>query len=72
MKWIKCSERLPETGANNLVCIKYIRPSRIAGQRYIGVLGFLLPDGKTDKYHAAWKYEQVTHWMPLPELPEDE
>ena len=51
-RWIPCSERLPEAGADVLA---YSRYKGVVVDYYDGVL---------------WGYDDVTHWMPLPEPPE--
>lgn len=52
-RWIPCSERLPEAGAEVLV---FSRSRGIAVDYYDRCL---------------FGYADVTHWMPLPEPPEE-
>lgn len=69
MKWIKCSDRLPEEEMAVLVMdqemIKaYIKP-KIAWYEFIGCpKGFYIPG-------TVFRVI-VTHWMPLPKPPEME
>lgn len=72
-KWIPVTERLPDTGGDVLVMenanrnynAPMINTPRVA--RYSGNLqtGFGYTDGQ-GRGHTALN---VTHWMPLPELP---
>ena len=72
MKWIHIEERLPENGKDVLVLVKkekkklkpakkYIRVGKRLSERNIWIVG----DG------FGYNLGKVTHWMPLPELPED-
>lgn len=58
-KWIKCNERLPELnneGNSDTVLV--------VGKKGTVLLNFI--------YHYKWKLPmEVTHWMPMPELPEE-
>ena len=67
-KWIPVTDRLPEDGSDVLAYLKYADNSRIAAANY---------------YKGTWQdcimgrlylTEEgfVTHWMPLPEPPEEE
>jgi hypothetical protein len=63
-EWIKCSERLPESGitvlvSNNSGAIYTCRRSVIERKN-------LEPDG------ADFTRERFTHWMPLPDPPKQE
>lgn len=69
-QWISVKDRLPEHGTRVLVCDIY------AHNRYIGVWFFEKdPDDGSDCWEecgGGWQpLDAVTHWMPLPELPED-
>ena len=67
-KWIPVTERLPEDGSDVLAYLKYADNSRIAAANYYKgtwqdcVMGrlYLTEEGF------------VTHWMPLPEPPQEE
>ena len=64
-KWIKCSERLPEPLEEVLVCL--------GGMKMIDVARF---DPKFDNRfvtssNVVFTKDNITHWMPLPEKPED-
>ena len=67
-RWIPVTDRLPEDGSDVLAYLKYADNSRIAAANY---------------YKGTWQdclmgrlylTEEgfVTHWMPLPEPPEEE
>lgn len=59
MKWIKCSERLPEPGTEVLVYVKCAYDTSI--------LHYNVYVYDPAMYQPHWTY--VTHWMPLPEPP---
>ena len=67
-KWILVTDRLPEDGSDVLAYLKYADNSRIAAANYYKgtwqdcVMGrlYLTEEGF------------VTHWMPLPEQPQEE
>ena len=67
VKWISVKERLPDKGNDVLTyeTSKYVGVERIAIDRL----------GEGEK-HPIWMYTtgwfEVTHWMPLPEPPEEE
>lgn len=59
MKWIKCTERMPELdddGASEVVLV--VGPKRVILQNFT----------LEDKWQLPM---EVTHWMPLPELPKE-
>lgn len=65
MEWIKCSERMPEPGT--LVIIMQVG-------FHVPYVGWWNPPG-SDGWEIRDKYnepEDVTHWMPLPDLPPHE
>ena len=60
MEWIKVSEQLPETGKDVLVTDG--EAQMVATIRTNGTFDFW--------YNSKfWEHENVTHWMPLPNLP---
>lgn len=64
MRWIPCSERLPHDVSRCLVC----RYDYVTKTRFIDILWFesgIWWDGSHGGDYA------VTHWMPLPEPPEE-
>ena len=67
MGWIKCSERLPEARTEVLAFVH-----SEDDERYIDVV-MLDSIGMWDNVNGMeyCSYE-VTHWMPLPDPPEDE
>lgn len=60
-RWIPCSERLPERPGDYQVCTKneYYGTRNVAKRYFNG-----------DCWSGRWT--NITHWMPLPELPEEE
>ena len=66
-RWISCSERLPEPLQNVIVCtdIKTVTVAWINGDCWhFADTG----NGRIEFYG----FDEVTHWMPLPEPPESE
>lgn len=58
-QWIKCTERMPELdddGVSHMVLV--VGPKKIIFQNFT----------VEDEWHFP---QEVTHWMPLPELPEE-
>lgn len=71
-KWIKISERLPPMEERVLMCIKepnFARSTITIGKR--------IPHDRTDPNNPRWHWSKVmrdsdvTHWQPLPQLPND-
>lgn len=54
MKWIPCSERMPEEGQNCLVCDK-------------GSIGIDTYIGHGNPYNWKWYVRDYEAWLPLPE-----
>lgn len=65
-RWIPVEERLPEEPVKKvLVFVPHTHGDIVDAGRYLGADGWVL---------EGWHLTQnaVTHWMPLPELPEEE
>ena len=60
MKWIKCSDEMPEKSVNVLIANIYT-----IGHAKLNSTGFTVIAS-----NDFVPKNQVTHWMPLPELPE--
>ena len=66
LRWIPCSERLPEVGKDVMVCYDF------KGHRSV-LIGVLYGDEKFHGYDAEYltpegcKYRKAVAWMPLPE-----
>lgn len=61
-EWISVEDRLPEDGSCVLVCFQVRDGSRC------------ISAGNYSYYLARWiirDIAQVTHWMPLPEMPKE-
>lgn len=60
-RWIPCSERMPERPGDYQVCTKneYYGTRNVAKRYFNG-----------DCWSGRWT--NITHWMPLPELPKEE
>ena len=72
--WISVKDRLPEESGNVLVCIKL---SYANGARHVQMCHYSVYHkwfGGFDKSEKSSlpDYTTVTHWMPLPSLPEEE
>lgn len=67
--WIKCGERMPDLGAQVLIVIagKYV-----SSATYISWKEAKTEKGRTPRFEDfRGIVRRVTHWMPLPEPPED-
>lgn len=67
MTWIKCTDRLPELNKEVLIyfngCfISYLRQYDFKGN---------IRKAWMDCENTNFKWEDITHWMPLPEPPND-
>lgn len=71
VKWIPCSERMPEIGQDVLVVVEE-RDLNEETDEFTEIERYVTADTyKGNKF--SWTYpEEVTHWMPLPEPPESE
>lgn len=80
-RWIPVAERLPKEDG------RYLVAETVYGERFIEVCSFAKDGNAVDKYElggeknvwydydSEWGYviaTNVTHWMPLPELPKGE
>lgn len=59
MDWIKCTERLPDLDDKGLSeTVLVVGPNKFILQNFME--------------HGRWALKmKITHWQPLPELPED-
>lgn len=77
-EWISVDDRLPDETGRYLAVKKRIAPDKLGGNRTdIVILRFFVGDGFRMPTHIPdWINEEineeVTHWMPLPELPKGE
>lgn len=77
-KWISVKDRLPKETGRYLVVKKRIAPDNLGGNSTdIVILRFSVDDGfKMPAHIPDWINkkinEEVTHWMPLPQLPKGE
>ena len=58
--WISVNDRLPDTAGNYLI---------VASTSAIDMVWFSIP--KEAWCTDTWTYDDVTHWMPLPERPNE-
>ena len=77
-EWISVDDRLPDETGRYLAVKKRIAPDEFGGNRTdIVILRFFVDDGFRMPTHIPdWINEEineeVTHWMPMPELPKGE
>lgn len=59
-RWIKCTERMPELDDDGLSeRVLVVGPEKIIQQNFL--------------IYGEWVFPMdITHWMPLPDMPEDE
>ena len=62
MDWIPVTDRLPPLGKNVLAC------SNLAVTYFVACVS--PQDGKWHEASGGMTVQPITHWMPLPELPE--
>lgn len=63
LKWIPVTERLPEKKGDVLVCDT--REDFVSTWEYLG-------NGLWLGNEIIWATEDITHWMPLPQLPKED
>ncbi|WP_367275722.1 DUF551 domain-containing protein [uncultured Cedecea sp.] len=68
MKWVKCSERMPEINQEVLIRIPVCECHNIESGKYMGNGRFL---GAWFSYRGANCAYAVSHWQPLPPPPND-
>ena len=70
--WIKCNEKLPES-TNLVLAVASGKPhENITLHSAIVIASFLGKEGWLVEEYPDWETPEVTHWMPLPELPKSE
>ena len=71
-QWIKVTDFLPKIGHSVIVYVEYVSKGIDTNQTFCGYMdedGDLISMPEDDPY--GWSFaECVTHWMPLPEMPE--
>ena len=65
-KWISVKERLPEPFVSVLVHIPEEEPLPQVHE------GYITPDGTWCSVLYVEAYDRVAHWMPMPEMPEED
>lgn len=76
-QWIPVTERLPEAEDHYLAAFRYPGSKDITyGILYYGFMDFKSEEGMCFyKYESEWgdvRYDNVTHWMKIPESPKGE
>lgn len=67
-RWIPCSERMPEVDDNYLCTYHF----EAGNKNYVSTLFFYATDQSPHFQCEGLRGLKVTHWMPLPEPPEEE
>jgi hypothetical protein len=70
MDWISVKDGMPEAGIYVLACCTMKVTDKIRYEKAI-VMAFVCEDGFVDVDLDKAITAGVTHWMPLPELPEE-
>lgn len=88
MKWIKCSEKLPELkenlcysedvlafcvsdGQNRIIDGQLIKNTYSKDESYLSIDRLIKWNEFDMSFRADKFFGKVTHWMPLPEVPND-
>lgn len=69
-RWIPCSERLPESTLELLVIVSG-KVGNITLVNSVEIGNFDRDEGWILEMWPEWEDPNVTHWMPLPEPPEE-
>ena len=67
-RWIPCSERLPEMDDNYICAYRF----HDGNKNYASTLFFYATDQNPHFQCEGYRGLKVSHWMPLPEPPEEE
>ena len=70
-RWIPVTERLPEKDCHVLAYYGFDHGDGYLGMMFMQALDFYANDPKPHFQHEGLSGMKVTHWMPLPEPPED-
>lgn len=75
-KWIPVTARLPDAEDHYLAAYKLANGEAFCDILYYGFMDFKADEGMCFyKYDSEWgdvKYDGVTHWMRMPEIPKEE
>jgi len=70
-RWIPCGERMPDSQRDVLV-IASGKVGNIRLENSVEIGNFIRDEGWILEMWPEWEDPNVTHWMPLPEQPEEE
>lgn len=70
MKWISVKDRLPTGGDYTVLAVVNGKCNNMASCNAIEMASYSSDDGWILEAYPKLSDMQVTHWMPLPELPE--
>jgi len=68
MNWISVEDRLPDTDIGD----KNYGDVIVIGYNGVSVIPTIFEEGRTIQQWSRFKDYNITHWMPLPEPPEEE
>ena len=70
MEWIKVSDRLPKDEPNEPnIFVTCDKNGFVYGSSHYFGGGCMEKDGFYSLENGIWVYDEITHWMPLPEAP---
>lgn len=69
--WISVEDRLPERDGKYLCRYGFVHEGKIRGKKYTSIIGYCATNPNSH-WLTLFTDMRVTHWMPLPEPPEEE
>lgn len=71
-QWVSVKERMPEEGEMTLVAVSGKPRKNITLKNAVELAEYTVSEGWILEMWPEWTGAEITHWMPLPELPKEE